>query len=101
MWTENWTDKPRFKAIALLVTQRKHRPADYLVFALSTNTMQKQTIGLPEQFLLSYFFFLIALFFVTQKEIGWGFGGKRSHTNLKTGSFYVVKQQYILNLRNV
>lgn len=57
MWTENWTDKPRFKAIALLVTQRKHRPADYLVFALSTNTMQKQTIGLPEQFLLSYFFF--------------------------------------------
>lgn len=76
----NRTDNnPGSKPSLCLITQRKHQPTDYLVFALSTNTMQKETIGLPEQlfllflvFFLSFFLSLTALFFVTQKEIGRG-----------------------------
>lgn len=51
--TEN---NPGSKPSLCLATQRKHQPADYLVFALSTNTMQKETIGLPEQLFFSCFF---------------------------------------------
>lgn len=63
-----------------LIPQRKHQPADYLVFALSTNTMQKETFGLSEQLFCGFFSFLLftALFFVfvffchTHKDIGRG-----------------------------
>lgn len=69
----NRTDIPGSKPSLCPIMQRKHQPADYLVFALSTNTMQKETIGLPEQlFLLLFFFFflfsLTALFFVTRRK---------------------------------
>lgn len=107
-----------------LITQRKHRPAGYLVFALSTNTMQKETIGLPEQLLfLCFCLFDCIVFRHMQREIGRGrrgvgcLMGKGSQTKLKTewkkwiilkwfplyvfGFSNAVKQQYILNLTNV
>lgn len=69
----NRTDNnPGSKPSLCLTTQRKHQPADYLVFALSTNTMQKETIGLPEQlFLLLFFFFLWLHCFLSHAERNW------------------------------
>lgn len=90
----NRTDNnPGSKPSLCLITQRKHQPADHLVFALSTNTMQKETIGLPEQLFsccLFFFFFFdcIGVFCHMQKEIGRGCLGcwweKGSQTKLKT-----------------
>ena len=67
--TEN---NPGSKPSLCLTTQRKHQPADYLVFALSTNTMQKETIGLPEQlFLLLLFSFFDCIVFLSHAERNW------------------------------
>lgn len=115
----NRTDNnPGSKPSLCLVTQRKHQPADYLVFALSTNTMQKETIGLPQQLFSRCLSFWLHCFFChMQKEIGRGMMGgwweRGSQTKLKTekkdhiemiyvfGLWNAVKQQYILNLRIV
>lgn len=126
----NRTDNnPGSKPSLCPIAQRKHQPADYLVFALSTNTMQKETIGLPEQLFCCccfffFFFFLWLHCFLSHAERNrqwfWGVGwlmGKGSQTKLKTdkkkwiilkwfqlyvfGFLYAVKQQYILNLTNV
>lgn len=69
---------PGSKPSLCSITQRKHRPADYLVFALSTNAMQKETIGLPEQLLLLFLFVFLSdciISCVTQKGLGRGFWG--------------------------